>query len=69
MEDAVSVSVCAEVTAATLAVNAADVEPGETVTLEGMVTAVPLEERLTTVPLPGAAPVKVTVHESVPAAV
>lgn len=67
-DEAVSVSVCVAVTAATLAVNAALVDPAETVTLDGMVTADPLLESETTRPLPDAALVKVTVQVSVPAA-
>lgn len=63
-----SVSVCDEVTAETFAENAALVDPGDTVTFEGRVTAEPLLLRLTTVPLLGAAADKVTVQESVPAA-
>lgn len=66
--DAVSVSVWAEVTAETFALKAALVDPGETVTFDGTVTAEPLLDRVTTTPLLGAAPLNVTEHESVPAA-
>lgn len=66
--EAVSVSVCVVVTAATFAVKAALVDPEDTVTLDGTVTADPLLERETTVPPLGAALLSVTVQLSVPAA-
>ena len=64
-----SVSVCDEVTAATVAVKLALLAPEATVTLEGTVTADPLLDKETVIPPLDAAPLSVTVHESVPAAV
>ena len=61
---AVSVAVCAVLTEATFAVNAAVVAPAATVTDAGTVTALLLLARLTLVPPVGAAPDRVTVHAS-----
>jgi hypothetical protein len=66
---AVSVAVCAEVTAVTVAVNVAPVALAATVTDAGTVTAELLLATLTVVPPLGAAPFSVTVQESVPAPV
>jgi len=66
---AVSVAVCAEVTAETVAVKVALVALAATVTVAGTVTAELLLARLTTVPPLGAAPLSVAVHESEPAPV
>lgn len=63
---AVSVAVCAEVTAETVAANVVLVALAATVTVAGTVTAELLLARLTVVPALGAAPFRVTVHESVP---
>lgn len=62
-----SVSVCDEVTAATVAEKLALVAPELTVTLDGTVTDEPLLESETVTPPLGAAPLNVTEHESVPA--
>lgn len=61
----VSVAVCAVVTAAMVAVNAALVVPADTVTDAGKVTAVSLLDKLTARSLLPAA-VSVTVHVSLP---
>lgn len=66
---AVTMAVCAEVTAATVAVKLALVDPDATVTLLGTVTALLLLARPTEIPPLGAAPLNVTVHASVPAPV
>jgi hypothetical protein len=65
---AVSVAVCAVLTAAAVAVNAALDDPAATVTDAGTVTALLLLARLTVVAVVAAA-VSVTVHASVPAPV
>jgi hypothetical protein len=66
--EAVSVTVAADETAATVAVKLAEVAPAATVTEDGTVTDEALLARLTAKPPVGAAAVNVTVHESVPAA-
>jgi hypothetical protein len=66
---AVSVAVCAEVTAEAVAVNAALLAPAATVTVAGTVTAELLLARLTLIPPLGAAPFSVTVQESLDAPV
>jgi hypothetical protein len=66
---AVSVAVCAEVTAETVAVNVAPVALAATVTVAGTVTDELLLARLTVVPPLGAVPFSVAVQESVPAPV
>lgn len=63
---AVRVAVCAEVTAATVAVKLAEAAPAATVTEAGTVTAELLLARLTLIPPVAAAVVSVTVHASVP---
>lgn len=63
-ELAVNVALCADPTAETLAVNAALVAPAGTVTWAGTTTFALLLERLTAVPVVGAAAVSLTVHES-----
>jgi hypothetical protein len=64
---AVSVAVCAVLTADTVAVKLAVVAPAATVTVEGTATAVLLLNRLTDWPPVPAAVFNVTVHVSVPA--
>jgi hypothetical protein len=64
---AVSVAVCEELTAVTVAVKPTLVEPAGTVTLAGTVTAVLLLTRPMAMPPVGAAAVKLAVHVSVPA--
>ena len=66
---AVRVADCAEVTAETVAVNAALVALAGTVNVAGTTTAVLLLERLTASPPAGAAELSVTVQASVPAPV
>jgi hypothetical protein len=67
--DAPSVAFCADVTAATVAVNPALVAPAGTVTVAGTVTAALLLERLTASPPVAAAADRVTVQASDPAPV
>ncbi len=64
---AFSVTLCAFITAETVAVNAAVVPPAGTVTVAGTATAVLLLERFTIRPPVGAGPVSVTAQASVPA--
>ena len=64
---AVTVAVCDEVTAATVAEKPAVVDPAATVTFAGTVTDVLLLASRTLTPPVGAAPVRVAVHASVPA--
>ncbi len=66
---AVSVAVCAELTAETVAVKLAVVAPAGIVAVAGSVTDALLLDRLTLSPPVGAAPLSVTVQESVPAPV
>ena len=66
---AVSVALCAVLTAVTVAENAALVAPAPTVTVAGTVTAELLEAKLTANPPLGAAPFRLTVQLSVPAPV
>ena len=68
-EVAVSVAVCDEVTAATVALKPALVDPEATATLDGTVTEELELDSDTLKPPLGAAPLNVTVHESLPAAV
>lgn len=65
-DDAVRVAIPAVLTADTVAVKPAVVEPAATVTVDGTVTAVSLLERLTDWPPAPAAAFSVTVHVSVP---
>lgn len=64
---AVSVAVCAVLTAATVAEKAALAAPAATVTVAGTVTAELLEARLTANPAAGAAPFNDTVQLAAPA--
>ena len=64
----VSVAVVFDVTAATVALNPAVVDPAGTVTEAGTVTDELLLDSVTTAPPAGAAAVSVTVQASVPAA-
>ncbi len=66
--DPVSVAVVFDVTAATVALNPAVVDPAGTVTEAGTVTDELLLDSVTTAPPAGAAAVSVTVQASVPAA-
>jgi len=66
---AVSVAVCAVLTAVTVAENAALVAPAAIVTVAGTVAAELLLDRLATNPPLGAAPFRLTVQLSVPAPV
>lgn len=68
-DDAVSVAVCAALTADTVAVKLAVVAPAGTVIDDGTVTAVALLDRLTVKPPLAAAELRLTVQPSVPAAV
>ena len=68
-EEAVRVAVCAELTAAMVAVKLAVVAPAATVTDEGTVTALLLLDRFTACPPVAAAALSVTVQVSVPAPV
>jgi len=67
--EAVSVAVCAVVTAETVAVKDAVVEPAATVTEAGATTAELLLAKVTATPPLGAAPVNATVQASLPAPV
>ena len=67
--DAPSVAFCADVTAATVAVNPALIAPAGTVTVAGTVTAALPLERLTASPPVAAAADRPTVQASVPAPV
>ncbi len=67
--EALTMAVCAVLTADTVAVNPALVAPAGTLTDAGTLTALLLLLRLTVSPLYGAAPVSTTVHASVPAPV
>jgi len=69
LEPAVRVAVCAVVTEATVAVKEALVAPAAMVTLAGTVTALLLLASATVSPPVGAAPDRVTVHESLSAPV
>ena len=66
---AVSVAVCVELTAETVAVNLALVRLAGTITIAGTTTDELLLARLTLIPPLGAAPFSETVHESDPAPV
>ncbi len=66
-EVAVSVTVCEELTAVTVALNPTLVDPAGTVTLAGTVTVVLLLASWMLIPPVGAAAVSVAVHASVPA--